>query len=95
LAFKELPYSILFGWQKISRPLTSSPRVESCEGAIESGGWLCGPPDLIVEQLKELERAYPALEQVNANNLMSMPQTMMLKQLEWFAREVMPAFTRN
>jgi hypothetical protein len=50
---------------------------------------------LIVEQLKELERAYPALEQVNANNLMNMPQTMMLKQLEWFARDVMPAFTRN
>ena len=43
------------------------------EDAIESGGWLCGPPDLIVEQLKE----------------------MVLERLEWFARDAVPAFTRD
>jgi len=73
-------------------PLAGLPTIED---AVESGGWLCGPPDLIVEQLKELEQAYPGLKQVNVNNLMSMPQTMVLEQLEWFASDVMPAFTRD
>ena len=36
---------------------------------MQRGGFLCGPPELIIEQLKELEEQYPGLDRVG----MSLP----------------------
>jgi alkanesulfonate monooxygenase SsuD/methylene tetrahydromethanopterin reductase-like flavin-dependent oxidoreductase (luciferase family) len=60
---------------------------------VESGSWLCGPPELIVEKLMEIQDRYPGLEQVNVGQVVGTPQQVILEQLEWFAKEVMPAFT--
>ncbi|MCI0439914.1 MAG: LLM class flavin-dependent oxidoreductase, partial [Chloroflexi bacterium] len=62
------------------------------EDAVKAGSWLCGPPELIAERLMEAQERYPGLEQVNMGNVIGTPQKVMLEQLEWFAKDVMPAF---
>ena len=70
-------------------PHAGLPRIE---GAVERRGFLCGPPELIIEQLKEIEEEYPALERVSVSHPVGTPQVEMLEQLQWFAEDVMPAF---
>jgi alkanesulfonate monooxygenase SsuD/methylene tetrahydromethanopterin reductase-like flavin-dependent oxidoreductase (luciferase family) len=60
--------------------------------AIKAGTWLVGPPELIIEQLKEIEHRYPGLEVVNVGQPVGTPQAVILEQLERFAAQVMPAF---
>jgi hypothetical protein len=38
---------------------------------------------------------YPGLERVSLSHPMGAPELLMLERLEWFAAEVMPAFTRR
>jgi len=38
---------------------------------------------------------YSGLERVSVSHPMGAPELLMLEQLEWFAAEVMPAFTRR
>ncbi len=61
--------------------------------AVKSGSWLCGPPELIAEKLLAIQDKYPGLEQINVGQVVGTPQAVILEQLEWFARKVMPAFT--
>lgn len=64
------------------------------EDAVDDVAWLCGPPDLIVEQLMDIQERYPGLNQVNIGNSVGMPQSVIVEQLEWFAQDVMPAFKK-
>jgi len=70
-------------------PTAKLPRVED---AIANGGFLCGSPEQVVEHLKSLERRYPGLDRVSVSLSVGVPKAACLEQLEWFAREVMPAF---
>jgi alkanesulfonate monooxygenase SsuD/methylene tetrahydromethanopterin reductase-like flavin-dependent oxidoreductase (luciferase family) len=63
--------------------------------AVKAGAWLCGPPELIVEKLMAIQDKYPGLEQINVGQVVGTPQRVILEQLEWFAREVMPAFQKQ
>jgi len=64
------------------------------EQGVKSGAWLCGPPERIIERLMELQDKYPGLAEVNVGcTVMSTTQKVIVEQLEWFAQEVMPAFT--
>jgi alkanesulfonate monooxygenase SsuD/methylene tetrahydromethanopterin reductase-like flavin-dependent oxidoreductase (luciferase family) len=65
------------------------------EGAVQSGTFLCGPAEQIIEQLMKLEAAYPGLERINVAHSIGTPQTIILEQLQQFAEEVMPAFTNR
>ncbi len=62
------------------------------ESAVASKGWLCGPPELIVEHLMSVEEAYPGVERINLGSVMGMPQGVFKDQLTKFAAGVMPAF---
>ena len=73
-------------------PTADLPRVED---AVESGGVLAGPPDLIIEQLKTLEKKYPGLERVSVSHPMGTPETVLTEQLQQFAEEVIPAFKKE
>ena len=42
-----------------------------------------------------LEEQYPGLERVSVSHPTGTPEAVMLEQLEWFAAEVMPAFTKR
>jgi alkanesulfonate monooxygenase SsuD/methylene tetrahydromethanopterin reductase-like flavin-dependent oxidoreductase (luciferase family) len=65
------------------------PRIED---AVAAGGVLCGPPEQIIEELKQLERSYPGLERVLVQEWVGVPRSVCLEQMERFAAEVMPAF---
>ena len=62
------------------------------QGAVESGAFLAGPPDRVIEQLKAVEKQYPGLDRVGVSHPVGTPQSVITEQLEWFAREVMPEF---
>jgi len=70
-------------------PTADLPRVED---AVAAGGVLAGPPDLIIQQLKELEKLYPGLDRVSVSHPMGTPETVITEQLQQFSEEVMPAF---
>ena len=74
------------------RHRTPFPGLPTMEEAVESGAYLCGPPEQIIEQLKGVEERYPGLSQINVAQPVGTPQTVILEQLQWFAEEVMPAF---
>ena len=64
----------------------------SIEDAVKSQAFLAGPPDRIIEQLKAVEAEYPGLERIGVSHPMGTPQNVITEQLEWFGKEVMPAF---
>ena len=95
----------MFGPLRITRRLTdeqirdiSDPKraphagLPTLEEAVQVGAFLCGPPEHITEKIMELEARYPGLERVNMGHPVGTPQKVILEQLEWFAKEVMPAF---
>ncbi len=70
-------------------PTFDLPRIED---AVATGGFLAGPPEAIIEQLKKLEEAYPGLDRVGVSHPVGTPQAVILEQMQMFAEEVMPAF---
>ena len=62
------------------------------EEGVASGSWLVGPPERIVDQLKEVQERLPGLEAVNLGPVVSTPKGVLLEQLEWLGSEVVPAF---
>ncbi len=60
--------------------------------AARAGSWLIGPSDHVVDRLREIQEAYPGLEEINVGQPVGAPQRVIVEQLERFAREVMPAF---
>ena len=59
---------------------------------MEQKVWACGPPELIVQLLKEFERKYPGLEDIILQWPEGMPWHEFREQLSLFAHGVMPAF---
>ena len=63
------------------------------EDAVKAGQWVCGPPELVTEKLMALQDRFPGLEEINVGcTSMGMSEKRTLEQLEWFGKEVMPAF---
>ena len=71
-----------------------SPTTASLEDGVRNRSWLCGPAADIVGYLKELEAKYPGLDHIMLGWPIGVPRAMMVEQLERFAAEVMPAFSR-
>src|SRR5438034_5270598 len=67
--------------------------VPTLEHYARVGAWFAGPPEELVAYLKTLEQAYPGLEHVHLSNGMGTPQKVMLEQLAWLGKEVLPHFT--
>ena len=71
-------------------PLAGLPTLND---AVRAGSWLCGPPELIIERLMEIQEAYPGMEDMRVGSVVDgSSATTMVEQLEWFSKEVMPAF---
>ncbi len=68
-------------------------RIPSIEDGLAQRTWLCGPPDLVVRELKAYQAEYPGLEHLIVHWPESMPLAEFKEQLTWFAREVVPHFT--
>ena len=70
----------------------SSADIPTIDQACGARSWYCGPPEGMIEYLKELEETFPGLEAVNVQSSMGTPESVLIEQLERFAAEVMPAF---
>jgi alkanesulfonate monooxygenase SsuD/methylene tetrahydromethanopterin reductase-like flavin-dependent oxidoreductase (luciferase family) len=64
----------------------------SLEAAVETGTWLCGSADDLINHLKETEAKYPGVERINLGSVMGMPREVFKDQLSRFSADVMPAF---
>ena len=62
------------------------------EDDVRSGNFLCGTPEQVIEPLMLLQDLYPGLREINIQPMISTPSKVILEQIEWFAKEVMPAF---
>ena len=62
------------------------------ENGVQAGSWLCGPPELVAEKLNNIQEMYPGLTQINVGSVVGTPEKVILEQLEWFGKEVMPQF---
>jgi alkanesulfonate monooxygenase SsuD/methylene tetrahydromethanopterin reductase-like flavin-dependent oxidoreductase (luciferase family) len=67
--------------------------VPTVEHYMKNGSWFAGPPEELTAYLRDLESRYPGLEYVNVSISMGTPQAVMLEQLGWFGKEVMPKFS--
>jgi len=67
-------------------------RVPTIEEGVEQNVWLCGPPGLVIDRLREVEQRYPGLEDIILQWPEGMPWLEFKEQLTLFAGEVMPAF---
>ena len=70
----------------------AAARVPTLEDAVQAGSWYCGPPEGCIEYLQALQDKSPGLEIVNASSTMGVPKKVMVEQLEWFGKAVLPAF---
>ena len=70
-------------------PSAKLPRIAD---AVNSGGFLCGSPEQIIEHLKALEERYPGLDRISVSLSVGVPEKVAVEQLERFGTEVMPAF---
>jgi len=68
-------------------------RLPLIEDGVQQKAWLCGPPEQLIAQLKEIEAQYPGLEHIMLQWPEGMPLREFQDQLRTLAREVMPAFT--
>ena len=66
--------------------------VPTVEHYMKVGAWFAGPPEELVAQLRSLEEQFPGLEYVHLSNSMGTPRAVLLEQLAWLAKEVMPGF---
>jgi alkanesulfonate monooxygenase SsuD/methylene tetrahydromethanopterin reductase-like flavin-dependent oxidoreductase (luciferase family) len=69
--------------------------VPTVEHYMKVGAWFAGPPEELVAYLHSLEAKFPGLEYVHLSNSMGMPRAVMLEQLAWLGKEVMPLFARR
>ncbi len=68
-------------------------RQPTIRDGVQQKAWLCGPPSLVIEQIREFEARYPGLDQMMIHWAEGMPPQEFFEQLKWFAKDVMPAFT--
>ncbi len=72
------------GWAAVGVP--------TVEDYMKVGAWFAGPPEELVAYLHSLEARFPGLEYVHLSNSMGTPKAVMLEQLAWLGKEVMPRF---
>jgi alkanesulfonate monooxygenase SsuD/methylene tetrahydromethanopterin reductase-like flavin-dependent oxidoreductase (luciferase family) len=66
--------------------------VPTVEDYMKVGAWFAGPPEELVAYLHSLEDRFPGLEYVHLSNSMGTPKAVILEQLAWLGKEVMPRF---
>jgi len=70
----------------------SPARKPTIRDGVEQKAWLCGPPDHVIEAIKEFEAKYPGLDQMMIHWAEGLSPREFREQLRWFAKDVMPAF---
>ncbi|MFN0071814.1 MAG: LLM class flavin-dependent oxidoreductase [Chloroflexota bacterium] len=66
-------------------------RTPTIRDGVAQKAWLCGPPSLVIDQIREYQDRYPGLDQLMIHWAEGMPPEEFKEQLRWFARDVMPS----
>ena len=67
--------------------------IPTIEDGVKSGSWFCGTAEAVSDQLLEVQKRYPGLEEVNLGvTSMGMPLSATLEQLEWIGQDILPKF---
>ena len=67
--------------------------IPTIEEGVKSGSWFCGTAEAVSDQLLEVQKRYPGLEEVNLGvTSMGMPLSATLEQLEWIGQDILPKF---
>jgi len=69
--------------------------VPTLREGVKQKAWFCGPPGQVIDGIKSIEVKYPGLEDFMIHWAEGLPPDEFIEQLQWFAREVMPAFNRG
>ncbi|HEU5194724.1 MAG TPA: LLM class flavin-dependent oxidoreductase [Methylomirabilota bacterium] len=69
--------------------------VPTVEDYMRVGAWFAGPPEELIAYLHALEQRFPGLEYVHLSNSMGTPKAVMLEQLAWLGKEVLPEFAHR
>ncbi len=72
--------------------LAATAKLPTIEDAVKAGGFLAGPPEDIIEQLKAVEKRYPGIGRVICATPLGTPLEIQLDDLDRFAKAVIPAF---
>ena len=64
--------------------------VPTLEHFMKTGAWFAGKPEELVAYLRDLQSRFPGLEYVNLSTSMGTPKAVMLEQLAWAAKDVLP-----
>ena len=70
-------------------------RVPSLADGVAQKAWFCGTPKEVIDGIKSIEAKYPGLEDFMIHWAEGLPPDEFKDQLRWFARDVMPAFSRG
>jgi alkanesulfonate monooxygenase SsuD/methylene tetrahydromethanopterin reductase-like flavin-dependent oxidoreductase (luciferase family) len=66
-------------------------RTPNIRDGVAQKAWLCGPPSLVIDQIREYQEKYRGLDQLMLHWAEGMPPEEFKEQLRWFAKDVMPA----
>ena len=69
--------------------------VPTLREGVKQKAWFCGTPAQVIDGIKSIEAKYPGLEDFMIHWAEGLPPDEFIEQLQWFAREVMPAFNRG
>jgi alkanesulfonate monooxygenase SsuD/methylene tetrahydromethanopterin reductase-like flavin-dependent oxidoreductase (luciferase family) len=70
-------------------------RVPSLRDGVQQKAWFCGPPSQVIDGIKSIEAKYPGLEDFMIHWAEGLGPAEFKEQLHWFAKDVMPAFSRT
>ena len=60
---------------------------------VADDAWICGPPEYVVDKLKEIEEKLPGLARVSVGaGALGIPPSVLRREIETFGSEVLPHF---
>lgn len=89
------------GRREYGAPLVRLTNFSSCRrtrkvvDGIQQKAWFCGPLAHVIDGIKSIEAKYPGLEDFMIHWAEGLPPREFMDQLRWFARDVMPVFSRG
>jgi alkanesulfonate monooxygenase SsuD/methylene tetrahydromethanopterin reductase-like flavin-dependent oxidoreductase (luciferase family) len=75
-------------WGSPGAPAT----IPTLREGVKQKAWFCGRPEDVIAGIKSIEAKYPGLEDFMIHWAEGLSPAEFTEQLQWFAREVMPAF---
>ena len=80
---------------RLADPSTAATAgLPTIDDAVAAGSWLVGPPEALIDALGRVQETYPGLAEVMVAQPVGARPGTISEQLQRFAEEVMPAFTK-